>query len=226
MTKMYRGWIGSAVLLAMLQTPAMAGPAEEANKHVNMAQTTLSNFLRDPNMTWIQANIGQAKGVLIVPTVVKAGFMVGGSGGRGVLMARGDGGKWNGPAFYNVSTAEVGFLAGVSSSEVVMLVTTDKGVNALLSSSMKLGGDASIAAGPTGQGASGTVTSDIVAFSRAKGVYAGVSMDGSVVKSEDDWNSAYYGKQVLPPQILIKHDVHNKQANKLIKTLEDATRAK
>ena len=93
MTKMYRGWIGSAVLLAMLQTPAMAGPAEEANKHVNMAQTTLSNFLRDPNMTWIQANIGQAEGVLIVPTVVKAGFIVGGSGGRGVLMARGDGGK-------------------------------------------------------------------------------------------------------------------------------------
>jgi len=107
-----------------------------------------------------------------------------------------------------------------------MLVMTDEGANALLSSSMKLGGDASIAAGPTGQGASGTVTSDIVAFSRAKGVYAGVSMDGSVVKPADDWNSAYYGKQVLPPQILIKHDVHNKQANKLIKTLEDATRAK
>ena len=94
--------IAFALLLATMTAPAMAGPGDEARKHVDMAQTTLSSFLRDPNMTWIQANLLNAKGVLIVPKVVKVGFVFGGSGGRGVLLVRGDGGKWNGPAFYTL----------------------------------------------------------------------------------------------------------------------------
>jgi len=207
-----------AILLAAVNIPAIAGPGDEARKHVDMAQTTLSNFLRDPNMTWIQANLPNAKGVLIVPKVVKVGFVFGGSGGRGVLLVRGDGGKWNGPGFYTLGTTSVGFQAGVSNSEVVMLVMTEKGVNSLLSNAMKLGGDASVAAGPTGQGANATVTEDIVAFSRSKGLYGGLNVEGSSIKPADDWNSAYYGKDVLPPQILIQGAVHNKQADKLIKT--------
>jgi lipid-binding SYLF domain-containing protein len=225
MTKAYISLIASALLLTAIQTPAMAAPGEEARKHVDMAQTTLSNFLRDPNMAWLQANLARAKGVLIVPKVVKAGFIFGGSGGRGVLLVRADG-KWNGPAFYTVSTASVGFQAGVSVSEVVMMVMTEKGINSLLSTAMKVGGDASVAAGPTGQGANATVTEDIVAFSRSKGLYGGLNVDGSVIKPADDWNSAYYGKEVLPPQILLKGEVHNKQADKLLKTAADATSAR
>ena len=173
MMKLNTSLIASALLFAAIQTPAIAGPAEEARKHVDMAQTTLSNFMRDPNMSWIQTNLPNAKGVLIVPKVVKVGFVFGGSGGRGVLLVRGDGGKWNGPAFYTLGTTSVGFQAGVSNSEVVMLVMTDKGVNSLLSNAMKLGGDASVAAGPTGQGANATVSEDIVAFSRSKGTAFG-----------------------------------------------------
>jgi lipid-binding SYLF domain-containing protein len=226
MTKTCIPLIASALLLAALQAPAVAGPGDEARKHVDMAQTTISNFLRDPNMTWIQANLANAKGVLIVPKVVKVGFVFGGSGGRGVLLVRGDGGKWNGPAFYTVGTTSVGFQAGVSNSEVVMLVMTDKGVNSLLSNAMKLGGDASVAAGPTGQGANATVTEDIVSFSRSKGLYGGLNMEGSSIKPADDWNIAYYGKEVQPPQILLKGEVHNKQADKLIKTVAGAGSAK
>jgi lipid-binding SYLF domain-containing protein len=218
MMKLNTGLIASALLFAATQTPAIAGPADEARKHVDMAQTTLSNFMRDPNMSWIQTNLANAKGVLIVPKVVKVGFVFGGSGGRGVLLVRGDGGKWNGPAFYTLGTTSVGFQAGVSNSEVVMLVMTDKGVNSLLSNAMKLGGDASVAAGPTGQGANATVTEDIVAFSRSKGLYGGLNVEGSSIKPADDWNEAYYGKAVQPPQILIQGQVHNKQADKLIKT--------
>ena len=218
MTKMYTALIAFAVLLATMTAPAMAGPGDEARKHVDMAQTTLSNFLRDPNMSWIQGNLANAKGVLIVPKVVKVGFVFGGSGGRGVLLVRGEGGKWNGPAFYTLGTTSVGFQAGVSNSEVVMLVMTDKGVNSLLSNAMKLGGDASVAAGPTGQGATSTMKEDIISFSRSKGLYGGLNVEGSSIKPADDWNSAYYGKEVLPPQILIKGEVHNKQADKLIKT--------
>ena len=218
MTNMYTELISFALLLATMKAPEMAGPGDDARNHFDMAQTTLSNCLRDPNMTWIQQNLANAKGVLIVPKVVKVGFVFGGSGGRGVLLVRGDGGKWNGPAFYTLGATSVGFQAGVSDSEVVMLVMTDKGVNSLLSNAMKLGGDASVAAGPTGQGATSTVKEDIISFSRSKGLYGGLNVEGSSIKPADDWNSAYYNKQVMPTDILIKGEVHNKQADKLIKT--------
>src|SRR5690242_4639343 len=83
MMKTYTGLIACAMLLATINTAAVAGPADEARQHVDMAQKTLSNFMRDPNMTWIQANLPAAKGVLIVPKVTKVGFVFGGSGGRG-----------------------------------------------------------------------------------------------------------------------------------------------
>ncbi len=226
MTGLYKGFLASAILLATLQSPAWGAAADEARQHVEMAQATLSDFLRDPNMNWMRNNMAQAKGVLIVPQIVKAGFVFGGSGGRGVLLVRGEGGKWNGPAFYNVGAASVGFLAGVEVSEVVMMIMTDKAINSLLSSTLKVGGDASVAAGPVGEGTSATVPQDIVAFSRSKGLYGGLSLDGSVIKPAYDWNTAYYGKQVLPPQILLQGTVHNDQADKLIELTADASSGK
>jgi lipid-binding SYLF domain-containing protein len=172
----------------------------------------------------MQENFSRAKGLLIVPKVVKAGFVFGGSGGRGVLFIR-DAGKWNGPAFYTLGTASVGFQAGIQVSEVVMMVMTDKGVNSLLSTTMKLGGDASVAAGPVGVGAQATIPEDIVAFARSKGLFGGLNFNGSVVKPADDWNAAYYDKDVLPPQILLQGQVHNEQAAKLLKAIADASSA-
>ena len=106
-------------------------------------------------------------------------------------------GKWLGPVFYTMATASVGFQAGISVSENVTLVMTDKGFNSLLATSFKMGGDASIAAGPVGAGAKSDIVADLITFSRAKGVYGGVNLDGTVVTSSDDWNQAYYGKKVL-----------------------------
>ena len=103
------------------------------------AQTTLSNFLRDPDQTWIQENLGRAKAVMIAPQIVKAGFIFGGSGGRAVLVAR-DGRTWAGPAFYDLATASVGFQAGVEVSEAVIVVMTDKGLNSLLATLVQDGG--------------------------------------------------------------------------------------
>ena len=182
---------------------------------VDQATTTLSNFMRDPEMKWLQQNIGRAKAVLISPEIVKAGFIIGGSGGRAVLVAK-NSGKWVGPAFYTLATASVGFQAGIAASEMVTLVMTDKGMNGLLASSFKFGGDASIAAGPVGAGAKSDVTADLIAFSRSKGVYGGLNLDGTVVSSNSDWDKAYYGKAVLPPDILIKNAASNKGADKLL----------
>ena len=210
----YAGIALAAVAAApLLATEAMA--QSEQQELVMKAQATLSNFRRDPDMSWLQKNIGRAKGVLIAPEVVKAGFIFGGSGGRAVLVAH-EGGKWRGPAFYTLATASVGFQAGIQASENVTLVMTDKGLNTLLAPSMKVGGDASVAAGPVGAGASSDVTTDFVSFARAKGVYGGLNLDGTVISVSNEWNNAYYGKSVLPPDIVVRGSVHNKQADPLL----------
>lgn len=203
-----------AFSLLLLQAGAATAQSEQ-QKLVNSAETTLNNFIRDPDMTWLQQNIGRAKAVLISPEIVKAGFIFGGSGGRAVLIAH-EGGKWRGPSFYTLATASVGFQAGVSVSEMVTLVMTDKGMNSLLAASFKVGGDASIAAGPVGAGAKSDVVADLVAFTRAKGVYGGLNLDGTLINLSDDWNERYYGKKVLPPDILLRGSVTNPHANKLL----------
>jgi len=216
---------------ALLVAATLAGcatdrPASSADPAVLVAdaRSTLSNFLRDPDQGWIQDNIGRARAILIAPQIVKAGFILGGSGGRAVLVAR-DGRAWIGPAFYDLGTASVGFQAGVEVSEAVMLVMTEKGLNSLLSTSFKLGGDASIAAGPVGAGARSTVTADIIAFSRAKGVYGGVNFDGTVVYANVGWNDAYYGRSnVLPPDILIRKTATSPKSAALIADVTRATK--
>jgi SH3 domain-containing YSC84-like protein 1 len=210
-----------AATATFVATPAVA--QSDQQKLVAASEATLSNFLRDPEMKWLQQNFGRAKAVLIAPEVLKAGFIFGGSGGRAVLLARDPkSGKWAGPAFYALATASVGFQAGVAVSETITLVMTDKGMNSLLSPSFKMGGDASVAAGPVGAGASSNVVADLIAFSRSKGVYGGLNLDGTVVNTSDDWNEAYYGKKVLSPDILVRVSVQNKGADKL---LAEVTRA-
>ena len=201
------------------------GQTEQQNL-VNSADTSLSNFLRDPDMTWLQQNIGRAKAIMIAPQVAKAGFIFGGSGGRAVVLARDPkSGKWAGPAFYTMATASVGFQAGISVSEAVTLVMTEKGFNSLLATSVKLGGDASVAAGPVGAGAKSDVVADFVTFSRAKGIYGGLNLDGTVIASSNDWNELYYQKKpLLPPDILVRMSVHSKGGDKLVGDLTRATK--
>jgi lipid-binding SYLF domain-containing protein len=218
---MFQRYLRSAVAAVLLAVTAgfIASPAvaqADQQKLLGASETTLSNFLRDPEMTWLQQNFKRAKAVLIAPEIVKAGFVFGGSGGRALLFARdAKSGAWSGPVFYNMATASVGFQAGVSVSETITLVMTDKGFNSLLATSVKLGGDASVAAGPVGAGAKSDVVADLIAFSRAKGVYGGLNLDGTVVTAADDWNQAFYGKKVLPPDVLVRGDVKNAQADKL-----------
>ena len=219
---MLRKYVTQAIRWLMLSMfVAGSGSAlaqAEQQKLVDQATTSLSNFLRDPDMTWLQQNIGRAKAVIIAPEVLKAGFIFGGSGGRAVVLARDPkSGKWAGPAFFALATASVGFQAGVSVSEVVTLVMTDKGMNSLLSASFKLGGDASVAAGPVGAGASSNVVADFVSFARAKGVYGGLNLDGTVINTSNDWDELYYNKKGLStPDILVRMSAHNKGGDKLV----------
>ena len=212
------------LLALLLITSAGAALAQsDQQKLVNEADKTFQNFVRDPDMTWLHDNIGRAKGVLIAPVVAKAGFIFGGSGGRAILIVRdGRTGKWVGPAFYTMATASVGFQAGIAVSEMLTLVMTDKALNSLLSDSVKLGPDASIAAGPVGAGAKADIVTDLVSYSRSKGVYGGLNLDGTVVAISKDWNRAFYGKPVDAPDILVRMTAHSKGADKLISDIARA----
>src|SRR4029077_1477099 len=164
--------------------------------------------------------IRRAKGVFIAPQVLRGAFIFGVSGGSGVFFARGEQpGQWNGPAFYTIGEVSFGFQAGADASEVALLAMTERGVNALLSPSLKLGADASVAAGPVGVGvraATANISADIVSFSRSKGLYGGVSVDGAVVATRGALNAAYYGKDVSTQDILIRGTASNPQAAPLV----------
>jgi lipid-binding SYLF domain-containing protein len=133
-------------------------------------------------------------------------------------------GKWVGPAFYVLATASVGFQAGVSVSETVSLVMTEKGVDSLLSSSFKFGGDVSVAAGPIGTGAQSDLVADFISFSRSKGIYGGLNLEGTIASTADSWNRQYYGHAVGVPDILVRETVHQKQANELLNVVAAAAK--
>jgi len=234
-------WLGFAALTSLAalsgcatqstenQAGARTGQATQATRSddeqlMDQTRSTMADFLRDPDMGWLQRHIGQAKGVLVAPTVVRAGFIFGGAGGRAVLYTRdANTGRWVGPAFYNVALGSVGFQAGVSVSQNVTLVMTRKGIDSLLSPSFKLGVEASVAAGPVGAGAATDITTDFVAFSRSKGIYGGVNLEGGVVSIADNLNDAYYGQAVTPTDILIARNVHGPRNDRLAAELDRAT---
>lgn len=220
----FTGILGALVASASIafSLPAIAGKNEnkaEAEKIVNGATKTLKNFTADPNLKWFRDNIPNAKAVLIVPKLVKAGFIFGGSGGNGVVLSRDDkAGVWRGPSFATAAAVSAGFQAGVAVAEVVMMAMTDKGRDALLSNKVQVGTDVSVAAGPVGAGAQ-AATTDILQFVRSKGLYGGLNLEGTVIDVRDSLNNAYYGKKVAPVDILVKGEVTNPQADALVKQL-------
>jgi lipid-binding SYLF domain-containing protein len=224
------GIVVLAILMAGIffasYAPAIAADRNQAQGFVDKARVTFSEFMRDPNYTWVRENIDRAKGVLVFPQIIKGGFIWGGSGGTGVLLVRNEKtGSWSEPAFYTIGSVTFGLQIGGEASEVVILAMSDKAVDSLLSSSFKLGGDASIALGPVGAGAKANadipnVTADFISFAKSKGLYAGLNLEGAVVAVRDSMNQAYYGKDVRPADIIVKHDVSNSRAAQLQEALK------
>jgi lipid-binding SYLF domain-containing protein len=218
-----------AVLVAMAM-PAWADDAMEAKQLVERAKLSFEGMVVAPEMDGLRDLIRTAKGVFIAPQVLRGAFIFGVSGGSGVFFARSElPGKWSGPAFYTIGGVSFGFQAGADASEVALLAMTDRGVNAMLSTSVKLGADASVAAGPVGvgvRGATANVSVDLVSFSRAKGLYGGVSLDGAVVATRSALNAAYYGKDVSTQDILIRGSVSNPEAAPLIELIKKTADAK
>jgi len=201
----------------------MAADKEDAQGIVDKARVTLGELMRDDNYKWMKEHLKDAKGVLIYPQVLKAGFILGGSGGTGVLLARDSKtGEWSDPAFYTLGSVSFGLQIGGEAAEVVVLVMSQKGMDSLLTSKFKLGGDASVALGPVGGGAKGDVTADFLSFAKSKGLYAGLNLDGSQINVRESLNNAYYGKEATPADIIVKKSVSNQGAVPLREELKKA----
>jgi len=225
-------FVAAALIIAgltVLTMPARADDAMDARQLVERAKLSFEGMIVAPEMEGLRDLIRSAKGVFVAPQVLRGAFIFGVSGGSGVFFARGEQpGQWNGPAFYTIGEVSFGFQAGADASEVALLAMTDRGVNALLSISVKLGADASVAAGPVGVGvraATANISADIVSFSRSKGLYGGISVDGSVVATRGGLNTAYFGKDVSTRDILIRGTASNAQATPLVELIKKAAEA-
>ena len=219
------GWVLVLAFFAMLIQPSLAAAAVDEQGTVDKALVTFRNFMADQEMEWFQKNLKDAKALLIVPNLLKAGFILGGSGGSGVLVARdGKTGNWSQPAFYTAGSVTYGLQIGGESAEVIMMIRTQKALDSLYTTEFKLGGDVSVAAGPVGKGAKANVTAAVVTFAKSKGLFAGLSMEGSVLKVSEKSNKAYYGKAVSPLDIVVKNEASNPGSAGLLAELKKAAK--
>jgi lipid-binding SYLF domain-containing protein len=217
----------AVVALGGALRPAGADDAQEAAQLVEKARLTFEAFVADKDMgPPMKALLKKAHGVVIYPQVLRGAFLIGASGGSGVCLAYDDKAKeWGGPAFLTIGEASFGLQIGGDASEIILVALSERGVRAFLATSGTLGANASVAAGPVGAGAEAAtqnLSADIVAYSRAKGLYGGVSVEGAVVATRDALNKAYYKKDVSPTDILIKRSVTNESAAPLVQAVAKA----
>jgi lipid-binding SYLF domain-containing protein len=190
-------------LLAAVTSPAADKAKDEET--IKNATTVLQDVLSSNSIP--QDVLSQADCIVILPNVKKFAVGVGGSGGRGTLSCRaGDkfDGKWSAPAVYSIGGANVGFQLGGSSTDFVLLVMDEKGVDAVLRGKTKLGSDATAAAGPSGATKSSASVggADVLSYSHAKGLFAGVSLDGATLHEDGDANKRIYGKAISAKDIV------------------------
>jgi lipid-binding SYLF domain-containing protein len=211
------GVLALAGTILLATNPARA--ASDAANLVDRARITVDDLRKDKEFGNAVSLMRSAKGVLIVPSLVKGGFFFGAEGGEGVLLTRGAGNNWSYPAFYTLASASFGLQIGLEQSELVVFVMSDKAMNAFMQNEVKLGAEAGLAVvtlGSTGEVATTTAGSaDIVVWSSASGAYAGLTLNGSVVKPRDSWNDSYYGHTESVADIVTRHAATNPGADGL-----------
>jgi lipid-binding SYLF domain-containing protein len=215
-------------LCLLLIAPALmvvrpAGALSEQEELVERSRLTFLKLIDHPDFPELKQYVHHAKAVLIVPSLIKGGFFIGGEGGSGVLVARSAEGGWSYPAFYTLGAGSLGIQFGGQVGEVVFTIMTENGLKAVLSNQMKLGVDASIAVGPIGKGVEASTTtnfnSDIYQFAKTEGLFGGGAFEGALIYKRDDWNRGFYGRSVSPQQIVLRNEVANPVAESLRQAL-------
>ena len=223
-------WLAVALCMSF----AVAAVAQKAeDKRLEASYETLRDILGMPDKGIPRDLLNKAECVIVVPSMKKAAFIVGASYGRGVMTCRsGENfrGPWSAPAFFALEGASFGFQVGGEATDYVILVMNEKGAKSLMASKVKLGGNASVAAGPVGRTTSAetdiVMNAEMLAWSRAKGLFAGVSLEGSTIRSDDSANKNLYGKAVNAKQIIIQKEEKTPDAGKQLIALLDKTSPK
>jgi len=190
-----------------LGTLCWAGSArEDASERLNNATTVLHEIMGTPDKGIPEEVLEHAKCVAVIPHMIKGGFIFGAKSGKGVATCRTENG-WSAPAFITISGGSWGLQIGVEAVDVVLIIQNEKGVQRLLESNFQIGGDASAAAGPVGRHAeAGTdwkMDTEILTYSRAKGVFAGLTLEGASLRQDSDSRHAIYGRGVTTRALLL-----------------------
>ena len=226
-------YLAAALLLiapATFAAPASDKDDKDKAKRLENAGTVIEEILNVPDNI-PQDLLDKARCVVVLPSVVKAAFIVGGSYGRGVMVCRtGEHfrGPWGAPAMYALEGGSIGLQIGGQATDFVILVMNDRGASSLLKSKVKLGADAAVAAGPKGRDAAANtdayLRAEMLSYSRSRGVFAGISLEGSTLRPDNDANRKLYGKDASAAEIITESKVEAPEAGrKLISRLQKAS---
>lgn len=191
------------LLAGLFATTAMAGSQED--ERARNAVRVLTDFQAIPESAIPDKLLDEARAIVVVPDSIKAGLVIGGRRGHGLMAVKNPDGTWSNPSFVSLTGGSIGFQAGVQSSDIVLVFRSDRGLESIVNGKFTLGADAGVAAGPLGRNAStatdGELKAEIWSWSRARGLFAGVALDGAVLAIDDRANEAVYGRDTTPRMI-------------------------
>jgi lipid-binding SYLF domain-containing protein len=203
-----------AVLVVAGDAASLTGGAgqnkEETGEaqRVSAATAVFQEIMSAEDKAIPQAILGKAEGIAVFPSTFKAGFVVGGMRGRGILSARGESGTWSAPAFLTLTGGSVGLQIGGQATDLVLVIIDRRGLENLVRNQFKIGADASVAAGPVGRDAQAAtdlqLRAQILSYSRARGVFAGISITGTTIRQDVDANNRFYGRRLETRQIVFE----------------------
>lgn len=200
-------------------------PHVDAEALVDRSRWTVEAFKHNPEQPndVFRQNLKTARGIIVFPQVLKGAFVFGAEGGDGVLLVRKEDGTWGYPAFYTMGSGSFGLQAGAQASQIVLLLQTDRAVEAVVHDQGMLGADMELTFGNLGAGLEGATTSnlgaDVVGVAQSAGAYAGLSLEGAAIIRRNDYNAAYYGAGATPETIVLEDRYSNPQADSLRKAL-------
>ena len=202
----------SLVAVGFLTTPSFAEPRPDLDARIWEAKEVMKEIMMAPDQSIPEELLAKCKAIAIYPSVLKGGFIFSARWGRGVVLKRDEAtGKWGPVAFSTIGGGGWGFQIGGSATDLILVIMNERGMNGLLSTNLTLGADANVAAGPIGRASEAstdlTLRAGIFSYSRSRGLFAGIALDGAVLTQDNNSNTAYYGKYVTSRDILLGNAV-------------------
>ena len=201
--------LSSTALVAVLAVPSLSyAEYSELDSRIGEARQVMAEVMTTPDQSIPEELLAKCKAIAIYPSVLKAGFIIGGRFGKGVVLKKDEKtGKWGPVAFSTIGGGSWGLQIGGSATDLILVIMNERGMNGLLSNNFTLGADAAVAAGPVGRNSEAatdlSLRAGIVSYSRSRGLFAGMALDGAVMTQDNNSNTAYYGKPLTSKDILL-----------------------